>query len=222
RMLDMGFIPQVKQIVRNTPPKENRQTLLFSATFTQDVINLSEQWTMNAVEVEIEPDSVATDTVEQLFYMVSDSEKLDLLTRMIQQGDIKHCIIFANRRDQCQWLYKRLQRNRLPVEVLTGEVAQNKRTRTLADFKSGKVRFLIATDVVGRGIHIDGITHVINYNLPQEAENYVHRIGRTGRAGATGIAISLIGEEDAYDVAELEKLLGKKISMVLPPASLYE
>ena len=217
RMLDMGFIPQVKQIVRSTPQKENRQTLLFSATFTPDIINLSQQWTLSPAEVEIEPESVATDTVEQLFYMVSDSEKLDFLTHLLKQDEIKHCIIFANRRDQCQWLYKRLQRNGAAVEVLTGEVAQNKRTRTLADFKSGKIRFLIATDVVGRGIHIDGITHVINYNLPQEAENYVHRIGRTGRAGATGTSISLIGEEDAYEVAELEKLLDTKLKMQLPP-----
>ena len=222
RMLDMGFIPQVKQIVRSTPDKENRQTLLFSATFTQDVINLSQQWTLNAGEVEIKPDSVATDTVKQLFYMVSDSEKLEILGRLVKQDDIKHCIIFANRRDQCQWLFKRLQRAGVPVEVLTGEVAQNKRTKTLADFKSGKIRFLIATDVVGRGIHIDGITHVINFNLPQESENYVHRIGRTGRAGASGTSISLIGEEDAYEVAELEGLLGKKISMELPPAELFE
>lgn len=220
RMLDMGFIPQVKQIVRNTPPKEQRQTLLFSATFTQDIINLSQQWTLNPSHVEIEPDSVATDTVEQLFYMVSDNEKLPFLQKLVQQPEIKHCIIFANRRDQCQWLFKRLERAGIKVAVLTGEVAQNKRTKTLADFKAGKIKILIATDVVGRGIHIDGITHVINFNLPQEPENYVHRIGRTGRAGAKGTAISLIGEEDAYDVAELETLLACKLSLMLPPEEL--
>jgi ATP-dependent RNA helicase RhlB len=220
RMLDMGFIPQVKQIVRHTPAKENRQTLLFSATFTQDIINLSNQWTLDPITVEIEPESVATDTVEQIAYMVSDSEKIKVLQNILKLPQVGQTIIFANRRDQTLRLFKRLERAGIKVGILSGEIAQGKRTKTLDDFKTGKIKTLIATDVVGRGIHIDGITHVINFNLPQEPENYVHRIGRTGRAGASGTAISLIGEEDAYEVPALEKLLGKKISMELPPAEL--
>jgi ATP-dependent RNA helicase RhlB len=220
RMLDMGFIPQVKQIVRNTPQKEHRQTLLFSATFTQDIINLSNQWTMDPVKVEIEPLHVATDTVNQIAYMVSDNEKMRVLQNILKQPDVGQTIIFANRRDQTLRLFNRLEKAGIKVGILSGEIAQGKRTKTLEDFKNGKIKTLIATDVVGRGIHIDGITHVINFNLPQEPENYVHRIGRTGRAGASGTAISLIGEEDAYEVPALEKLLGKKMTMELPPANL--
>lgn len=217
RMLDMGFIPQVKQIVRNTPHKDHRQTLLFSATFTQDIINLSSQWTLDPVKVEIEPDHVATDTVKQVAYMVSDNEKLPLLLKLLKQPEFKQTIIFANRRDQTLRLFNRLEKAGIKVGILSGEITQAKRTKTLEEFKSGKIKILIATDVVGRGIHIDGVTHVINFNLPQEPENYVHRIGRTGRAGASGTAISLIGEEDAYEVPALEKLLGRKLAMELPP-----
>ncbi|HEY9032750.1 MAG TPA: ATP-dependent RNA helicase RhlB [Pseudomonadales bacterium] len=222
RMLDMGFIPQVKRIVRATPAKEDRQTLLFSATFTQDIINLSQQWTMNPARVEIEPENVATDTVKQIAWMVADSDKFTVLLNLLREGSLGQTIVFANRRDQTQRLYDRLVKKGVRAGILSGEIAQNKRTRTLDDFKKGKIQILIATDVVGRGIHIDGISHVVNYNLPQEPENYVHRIGRTGRAGASGTSISLIGEEDAYEVLELEKLLGKKIVMDLPPDALLK
>jgi ATP-dependent RNA helicase RhlB len=216
-MLDMGFIPQVKQIVRSTPSKEQRQTLLFSATFTYDVMNLAEQWTVDATQFEIKPERVATETVDQQFYMVADGDKLNFLVDLIQDGGLGQTIIFTNRRDQTQRLFDKLSRKNINVGILSGEIAQNKRTKTLADFKSGRIQFLIGTDVVGRGIHIDGVTHVINFFLPQEPENYVHRIGRTGRAGASGQAISLIGEEDAYEVPALEKLLGHKIDMQHPP-----
>lgn len=217
RMLDMGFIPQVKRIVRATPHKEQRQTLLFSATFTPDIIHLSQQWTVDAMQVEIEPERVATENVEQIAYMVEDNAKFQLLNRLVAAPDVQRAIIFANRRDQTQWLYEKFKRAGKQVGILSGEISQSKRTRTLENFKEGKLALLIATDVVGRGIHIDGITHVFNYNLPQEPENYVHRIGRTGRAGAKGVAISLIGEEDAYEVLALEQLLGHKMAMQLPP-----
>ena len=217
RMLDMGFIPQVKQIVRATPAKEQRQTLLFSATFNYDVMSLADQWTIDATQFEIKPDKVATETVDQKFYMVADGDKLNFLTSLILDGGLGQTIIFTNRRDQTQRLYDKLSRKNINVGILSGEIPQAKRTKTLADFKSGKIQFLIGTDVVGRGIHIDGVTHVINFFLPQEPENYVHRIGRTGRAGASGQSISLIGEEDAYEVPALEKLLGHKIDMQHPP-----
>lgn len=222
RMLDMGFIPQVKRIVRSTPHKEQRQTLLFSATFTQDIINLSQQWTVDAAQVEIEPEHVATDTVNQIAYMVADGDKLHVLQKLLLDTEYERAIIFANRRDQTHRLYNALKKRGIKLGILSGEIAQNKRTRTLENFKTGKIRVLIATDVVGRGIHIDGVSHVINFNLPQEPENYVHRIGRTGRAGASGTSISLIGEEDAYEVLALEELLGEKLAMELPPEYLLE
>lgn len=222
RMLDMGFIPQVKRIVRNTPHKDQRQTLLFSATFTQDIINLSQQWTVDPAQVEIEPEHVATDTVKQIAYMVADGDKMHVLQKLLLDTEYDRAIIFANRRDQTQRLYDTLKKKGFKLGILSGEISQNKRTRTLENFKEGKIRVLIATDVVGRGIHIDGVSHVINYNLPQEPENYVHRIGRTGRAGASGTSISLIGEEDAYEVLALEELLGEKLTMELPPDYLLE
>lgn len=217
RMLDMGFIPQVKQIVRQTPPKEDRQTLLFSATFTQDIVNLSSRWTLSPISIDVAPEKVATETVEQISYLVSDHEKVATLAKLVQSEAVKRAIIFTNRKDQSQRLYDNLTRLGIKVGILTGDIQQNKRTQTLSAFKTGKTRLLIATDVVGRGIHIDGITHVFNYNLPQEPENYIHRIGRTGRAGASGKAINLIGEEDVYDLPSLEKLLGYKLELLTLP-----
>lgn len=212
RMLDMGFIPQVRRIVRATPKKTHRQTLLFSATFTPEVLSLTEQWTFDPVTVEIEPENVATDTVEQRSYAVTDHEKFNALKNILQEDEVQSAIIFANRRDQTRRLHERLVKAGLKCGMLSGEVAQQKRTRTLEDFRSGKLNVLVATDVAGRGIHIDGISHVINYTLPEDPEDYVHRIGRTGRGGATGVSINLIGEEDAFNMMPIEELLGEKMA----------
>ncbi len=220
RMLDMGFIPQVRRIVRLTPRKENRQTLFFSATFTGDVERLADQWTVDPVSVEIEPESVATDTVEQHVYLVATDEKYQLLTNLVSQDDVDSLIVFANRRDECRRLYERLSRQGFAVGLLSGEVAQQKRMKTLDRFKSGRIKVLVATDVAGRGIHIDGISHVVNYTLPEEPEDYVHRIGRTGRAGKQGVSISFACEHDAFALPAIEELLGKKIACEQPPEEL--
>lgn len=220
RMLDMGFIPDVRRIVRATPLKEERQTLFFSATFTPEVMQLTEQWTLNAQTIIIEPESVATDTVEQIVYMVSTSDKLKLVKNIIKQEDVDRVIIFANRRDICRKLVERLQKAGVPSVLLSGEVAQQKRVKTLENFRSGKVKVMVATDVAGRGIHIDGISHVINYTLPDDPEDYVHRIGRTGRAGTTGISISFACEDDAFLLPELETFIGKKLDCKHPDGAL--
>ncbi|MEH6551437.1 MAG: ATP-dependent RNA helicase RhlB [Pseudomonadales bacterium] len=217
RMLDMGFIPQVKQIIRSTPDKTHRQTLLFSATFNQDVLNLAYQWTVDPITVEIEPESVATDTVEQTIYMVSSKEKLPLLKNLLSTDAVESAMVFSNRRDSVRRVYERLQKSGFKVGMLSGEVPQNKRTRTLEDFKKGRINVLVATDVAGRGIHVDGVSHVVNYDVPEDPEDYVHRIGRTGRAGATGVSITFAGEYDAFLIPDLEKLLGKKLKCELPP-----
>ncbi|MEP5764829.1 MAG: ATP-dependent RNA helicase RhlB [Halieaceae bacterium] len=222
RMLDMGFIPQVKRIVRATPAKSHRQTLLFSATFTQDIINLSQQWTFEPVHVEIEPENVATDSVDQRVYMVSSSQRYRVLNNLLHTPEASSVIIFANRRDQVRKLYEKLRRAGLPCGVLSGEVPQNKRTRTLEDFKNGNLKVLVATDVAGRGIHVEGVSHVVNYNLPEDPEDYVHRIGRTGRAGATGVSISFASEDDAFLLPDIEKLLGHKLDCEHPPENLLE
>lgn len=222
RMLDMGFIPQVRRIVRATPHKENRQTLLFSATFTDDILNLSQQWTFEPKTVEIEAEKVTTDNVEQFLYAVPESDKYAVLKAILKQDEVDSAIIFANRRDQTRRLHEKLQKAGFKVGMLSGEVGQNKRTKTLEDFRHGKLKVMVATDVAGRGIHIDGISHVVNYYLPEDPEDYVHRIGRTGRAGAKGVSISLIGEEDGFNLLPLEDLLGKKLKTQMPPESLYQ
>ena len=222
RMLDMGFIPQVKRIVRATPRKEDRQTLLFSATFTQDILNLAQQWTFDPVTVEIEPERVATATVDQRVYLVTSHERLKVLLKVLRGPDAVSTIVFANRRDQVRSLHEKLRKAGISCGILSGEITQARRTKTLADFKSGKIAVLVATDVAGRGIHVDGVSHVVNYNLPEDPEDYVHRIGRTGRAGATGISISFASEDDAFLLPDIETLLGERLKCVSPPAYLLD
>ena len=220
RMLDMGFIPQVRRIVRLTPRRENRQTLFFSATFTDEVMRLADQWTCDPIRVEIEPDHVATDTVEQYVYIAATEEKLIILNNIAQQDDVDNVIVFANRRDQCRDLYQKLQKLGFKVGLLSGEIQQHKRVKTLDAFKSGKLKILVATDVAGRGIHIEGISHVVNYTLPEEPEDYIHRIGRTGRAGQQGVSISFACEDDAFRLPAIEALLGTHVVCEQPPEHL--
>ena len=222
RMLDMGFIPQVKRIVRATPAKSHRQTLLFSATFNQDVINLAAQWTHEPINIEIEPEQVAVNSVDQRVYLVSSDQRYRVLNNLLRTPEASSVIVFANRRDQVRRLYERLRKSGVPCGVLSGEVPQNKRTRTLEQFKGGDIKVLVATDVAGRGIHVEGVSHVINYNLPEDPQDYVHRIGRTGRAGATGISISFASEDDAFLIPEIESLLGKRLSCEHPPQELLD
>ncbi|MFZ2288551.1 MAG: ATP-dependent RNA helicase RhlB [Halopseudomonas yangmingensis] len=216
RMLDMGFIPQVRQIIRQTPRKGDRQTLLFSATFSDDVMNLARQWTENPAVVEIEPERPASENVTQQVYAVSSSDKYKLLYNLITQLELERVMIFANRKDEVRRIQERLLRDGVDAAQLSGDVPQNKRVRTLDNFKNGKLRVLVATDVAGRGIHIDGISHVINYTLPEDAEDYVHRIGRTGRAGAKGTSISFASEDDAFQIPPIEQLLGGKLECIPP------
>ncbi len=220
RMLDMGFIPQVKRIVRATPRKEDRQTLLFSATFTQDIINLSQQWTYQPITVEIEPEHVATDSVDQKVYLVSSEQRYRVLANLLRSEDASSVIVFANRRDQVRRLHERLRKAGFSCGILSGEIPQVKRTRTLEQFKKGEIKVLVATDVAGRGIHVEGVSHVVNYNLPEDPEDYVHRIGRTGRAGATGVSISFASEDDAFLLPDLEALLGERLECTHPPEAL--
>ncbi len=219
RMLDMGFIPQVKRIVRATPHKEDRQTLLFSATFTQDIINLARQWTFEPITVEIEPERVATASVDQKVYLVSSRERFPVLMDLLNDPAVESVIVFANRRDQVRRLYEKLRKEGVQCGMLSGEITQAKRTKTLENFKSGRSKVMVATDVAGRGIHVEGISHVVNYNLPEDPEDYVHRIGRTGRAGATGVSISFASEDDAFLLPDIEALLGHSLACMAPPAA---
>jgi ATP-dependent RNA helicase RhlB len=220
RMLDMGFIPDVRKIVHATPNKDKRQTLFYSATITEEVNHLAAQWTRKPVTIEIDSEQVAVDTVTQIVYLTTAKDKYNLLYNTIVNNKLERVIVFTNRRDETRRLTERLKRNDISCEMLSGEVPQNKRTRTLEDFRNGKIMVLVATDVAGRGIHIDGVSHVINYTLPYESEDYVHRIGRTGRAGTTGISISFACEEGSFYIPEIEAFIGAKLPCTTPEPEL--
>jgi ATP-dependent RNA helicase RhlB len=222
RMLDMGFIPQVRQIIRQTPPKTERQTLLFSATFTEDVMNLAKQWTTNPAIVEIEPENVASETVEQHVYMVASSDKYKLLYNLITQNNWERVMVFANRKDEVRRIEERLTRDGVSAVQMSGDVPQHKRIKALEGFRAGHIKVMVATDVAGRGIHVDGISHVINFTLPEDPDDYVHRIGRTGRAGTSGTSISFAGEDDSFALPPIEQLLGRKIDCEMPPEELLK
>ena len=216
RMLDMGFIPDVRRIVYQTPKKRERQTMFFSATFNDDVMNLACQWTLDPVHVAIQPESPAVETVDQRFWALSRDKKRSTLLAFIHKHQPDHTLVFVNRRDLARRLVEYLQGRKVKCEGLAGDIPQRKRLATMQRFKEGTTNLVVATDVAGRGIHVEGISHVINYDLPEDPEDYVHRIGRTGRAGASGIAISFVSEDDAWDLPAIEELLGHAIQTTSP------
>ena len=222
RMLDMGFIPDVRRIVNSTPPKHKRQTMFFSATLKPEVERLSEQWTRDPVHIEIEPEHVAAESVDQLIYIVTSEEKFALLLNLIVEQKLERVLVFTNRRDQTSRLADRLEQYRINCAALSGSVPQKKRIKTLEDFRNGKIRVLVATDVAARGLHVEGISHVINFTLPEDPEDYVHRIGRTGRAGASGISVSFACEKDSFYIPAIETYLGKSLPCVQPDKALLE
>ena len=172
--------------------------------------------------VEVEPEKVAAEAVDQIVYLVTTADKYNLLYNIISEPGADKVLVFSNRRDQVRKLADDLYRNGINCGMLSGEISQAKRVRTLEAFKSGKLRVLVATDVAGRGLHINDVTHVINYTLPEEAEDYVHRIGRTGRAGAVGTSISFACEEDSFLVPAIEEILGNKLNCSHPENSLLK
>ena len=222
RMLDMGFIPDVRRIIYKTPPKEKRQTVLFSATLTDDVMRLASSWMIEPERIDVEPEQVATDTVDQKVFIVTDDQKFQLLYNIIKTDQPERIIIFTNRRDQAERLSDDLTRYGHRNEMLSGAVNQNRRTRILEEFRAGKVKVLVATDVAGRGIHVDGVSHVVNFNIPENPDDYVHRIGRTGRAGATGQSITFACEMESFELPKIEELIGMELKCTMPPETLFE
>lgn len=217
RMLDMGFIPDIRKIVVSTPHKDKRQTMFFTATFTSEVTRLSGQWTNNAHNVDIEPEQVSVLAIDQRVYIVPSEDKLKLLYNMIVQENLERVIVFGNRKDQTHRLAEQLMARGISCGLLSGDVSQHERVKTLEGFREGKFRILVATDVAARGLHIEGVSHVVNFNLPLDAEDYVHRIGRTGRAGATGISVSFACEEDGMQIPAIEEFIGRRLEAVYPP-----
>lgn len=221
RMLDMGFIPDVRSIVRMTPRPEKRQTMLFSATLTDDVMRLASQWMRDPVVVEIAPEQVAVDTVEQIIYSVTSNAKFTVLYNLLKSIN-ERVLIFCNRRDSTRRLADELYRYGIDCEMLSGAVDQKKRLRILENFKSGRLKVVVATDVAGRGLHVDNISHVINYDFPYEPEDYVHRIGRTGRAGSDGTAVSFACEDESFIIPDIEEYIGEPLKCKQPEEEFLE
>ncbi len=217
RMLDMGFIPDVRRIVNQLPPAGKRQTMLFSATLEPSVLRLVDSWLKDPVSVESEPEHMVTELIEQRFYAVTSDQKLAMLLSVIKAENPRRMLVFGNRKDHNRTLVGKLYAHGIDAELLSGDVAQEKRLKILEEFRSGKLKVLVATDVAARGIHVDDVTHVVNYDLPIQPDDYVHRIGRTGRAGAKGISISFVCEYGAYMLPELEQYTKAEIHTELPP-----
>ncbi len=221
RMLDMGFIPDVRRIILKTPHKDKRQTLFFSATLTEDVLRLAESWTTkNKVQIEIDPDQAAADSIDQIVYISTETDKFKHVFNLINNEQLKRVIIFVNRKDTARILSEKMERYGQKCAVLSGDVSQDKRFKVLNNFKNGRLNLLVATDVAARGLHIENISHVINYDLPHEPEHYIHRIGRTGRAGATGTSISFADEMSSFFIPKIEEILGHKINCDYPSDAL--
>jgi ATP-dependent RNA helicase RhlB len=217
RMMDMGFIPDVTRIVRKLPPRGQRRTWLFSATLSPEVMTLASRWMDNPQRVEIQPEKIAVDTIDQKVYIVSAPQKIALLVHLLTRPEARRVIVFVNRRDSAERLVERLRRHGLNVALLSGAVSQEKRIRTLEAFRSGQVPIVVATDVAGRGLHIEDVTHVINFNLPEDPEDYVHRIGRTGRVGASGVSVAFACEDESFLLPDIEKFMGRPLVYEQPP-----
>ena len=209
RMLDMGFVNDVKKIITKIP--ERRQTLFFSATMPQEIQKLADTILNKPEKVEVTPVSSTADTIEQQLFFVEKNDKRKLLQELLKDKSIKSALIFTRTKHGADKVAKDLNHNHILTEAIHGNKSQNARQRALTNFKEQKIRVLVATDIAARGIDVDSLSHVINYEIPNIPETYVHRIGRTGRAGATGIAFSFCDEEELAYLKDIEKLIGKKI-----------
>jgi len=211
RMFDLGFIADIRYLMRRLPHPTRRQSMLFSATLSHRVLELAYEHMNNPELVRIEPDKMTVDRVRQLMYYPSMEEKVPLLIGLLHQSEAVRTMVFVNTKRSAERLEATLKANGFSAQALSGDVPQNKRLRFLRDFHDGKLAVLIATDVASRGLHIPDVSHVFNFDLPQDAPDYVHRIGRTARAGAEGDAISFACEEYAVSLPDIEEYVGHKI-----------
>ncbi len=212
RLFDLGFLPDLRRILRRCPPPRRRRSMMFSATLSWRVMELAWEHMNEAERVEIASERLTADRVVQSLFHVGNSEKLSLLMGILQrEGEATRTMLFVNTKRFAERLVDRLERHGFRCGAISGDIPQAKRLKILADFKSGKLPILVATDVASRGLHIDGVTHVINVDLPMDPEDYVHRIGRTARAGQSGRAISLACEDYVQSLSSIEKLIGMKI-----------
>ena len=212
RMLDMGFVNDIKKVIAVLP--KERQTLLFSATYSEDIKKLSNKFLKSPALIEVARANTSSESVKQAIYHVDKSRKRELLTHLIKEGDWQQVLVFTRTKHGANRLSGQLETDGISSAAIHGNKSQNARTKALADFKAGKIRVLVATDIAARGIDIDQLPHVVNYELPNVSEDYVHRIGRTGRAGNKGEAISLVCVDEDEFLAGIEKLIKKDIPKV--------
>ena len=216
RLLDLGFSKDMRYLLRKLPPYEQRQSMLFSATLSYRVMELTYEY-MNLPEfIAVTPETITVDGIEQELYHVGSDKKVSLLLGLLEREEWVRALIFVNTKVGVERLTHQLKGNGWPAEGITGDLPQRKRFRLMEQFKKGELKILVATDVASRGIHVEDISHVINYDLPQDSENYVHRIGRTARAGKSGRALSLACERYVFHLESLEEWLGYKIPVVWP------
>lgn len=211
RMFDLGFISDIRYLLRRMPPPEQRLNMLFSATLSHRVSELAYEHMNAPTIVNATPDRVTVAKVEQRLYHVSKDQKISLLHSLLTKTDHRRTLVFANTKRVCELVTDYLEANGHHCGLLTGDVPQNKRLSLLEKFKRGDLPILVATDVAARGLHIPDVEHVVNFDLPQDAEDYVHRVGRTARAGASGNATSLACDEYVYSLADIEAFIGEKI-----------
>ena len=223
RMFDMGFYPDLRKLLKVLPTSENRQTMLFSATLNSYVKNLAWEYTRDAKEIEIETENITVSEIHQELLHVSSDEKMKLLIGVIKNENPSSLIVFCNTKRSCEVVAKRLELNDLKAGFIIGDLPQSRRLKVLNDFKDGKLNILVATDVAARGIDVDNLAMVINYDLPNESENYVHRIGRTARAGKSGKAYTFCSEQDVYNLPAIERYIEMSIpSHVAYPEQMLE
>jgi ATP-dependent RNA helicase RhlB len=216
RLFDLGFTKDMRFLLRKLPPYDTRQSMLFSATLSYRVMELTYEF-MNLPEfISVTPQTITVEGIEQQLFHVGSGKKLELLLGLLKREDWSRMLIFVNTKVGVDWLTTKLKGNAWPAERITGDLPQRKRFRLMEQFKKGQIKILVATDVASRGIHVEDISHVINYDLPQDSENYIHRIGRTARAGKTGKAFALACEDYVYHLEPLEEMLGYKIPVVWP------
>ena len=220
RMFDMGFYPELSRLIKVLPSSERRQTMLFSATLNINVKNLAWEYTRNPAEITIEAQNITVDEIDQVLYHVSSDDKMKLLLGIISRENPESLIIFSNTKKSCEIIAKRLRMNSIEAEFIIGDLPQKKRLAIMDSFKAGKTKCLVATDVAARGIDVNDLAMVINYDLPNEAENYVHRIGRTARAGKSGKAYTFCSEQDVYSLPAIERYIEKQIPSQVADSSL--
>ncbi len=209
RMLDIGFRPDIERILRRCP--RERQTFLLSATLPAPVLRLAHRYMVDPVHINLSPAKLTVESIRQSYVTVDEERKFDLLLRVIEREKPRQCIIFCQRKRWSDKVYAKLEKHHQRAAVMHGDLQQSQREKIMQRFREGKIVYLVATDVVGRGIDVTGISHIINYDLPEDPDNYVHRVGRTGRMGADGVAIAFVTPEQGGLLTEIECLINKQL-----------